>query len=87
MLKLRIEGMKEDIYKYIDYIRRDYNLNILNISNCYANHGISQYHRAFVEMDVSDLKTIQLDNECDKTEKEQWTKSELGGRENGWQQK
>lgn len=50
MLKIRIEGEKEDIYKYVDYLRNDKNINILNISNCFANHGISVYSRCFVEI-------------------------------------
>lgn len=50
MLKLRIEGEKEDIYKYVDYLRNDKNINIYNVSNCFANHGISVYSRVFVEI-------------------------------------
>ena len=54
MLKIRIEGMKEEIYKYIDLIRNRADIQVLNISNCYANRGISVYHRAYVEIEIND---------------------------------
>ena len=60
--------MKEDIYKYLDYIRKDNNLNILNISNCYANHGVSQYHRTYVEVDTNELPIAEEENNNDRND-------------------
>ena len=59
MLKLRIEGIKDDIYKYLDHIQKDDCLDVLNISCCYANHGVSKYHRAYVEINTDELPKLK----------------------------
>ena len=54
MLKIRIEGKKEEIYKYLDLIQKDEHLEICDISNCYPNHGVSKYNRCFVELEMKE---------------------------------
>ena len=54
MIKLRIEGKKEDIYKYLDVLQKDERITVCDISNCYPNHGVSVYDRCFVEIEIND---------------------------------
>lgn len=54
MIKIRVEGKKEEIYKYLDLIQQDSNITVCDISNCYHNHGVSLYDRCFVEIEIKD---------------------------------
>lgn len=61
MLKLRIEGPRKDIYAYVDYLRSDKNIKLLDVSNCFNNRGISVYSRCFVELETP-VKTANIEN-------------------------
>ena len=54
MIKIRVEGKKEEIYEYLDLIQQDSNITVCDISNCYPNHGVSLYYRCFVEIEIND---------------------------------
>jgi len=56
MLKLRIEGKKEEIYKYLDLIQKDEQVVVCDISNCFPNHGVSIYDRCFVEIEIKNTE-------------------------------
>ena len=53
MIKIRVEGKREDIYKYLDLLQQDSNITVCDISNCYPNHGVSLYDRCFVEIEIN----------------------------------
>lgn len=65
MIKIRVEGKREDIYKYLDLLQKDSQLTVYDISNCYRNHGVSLYDRCFVEFE---LNKSQLNQEEEKYE-------------------
>ena len=56
MLKIRIEGKKEEINEYLKIIQQDDKFTICNISDCYRNRGISIYERCYVEIEINDLE-------------------------------
>lgn len=54
MVKLRIEGKDEEIYRFIDLIRKNEEYEVNSISRLYRNNAeISIYSRCYVEIEFS----------------------------------
>lgn len=64
MIKIRIEGKREEIYKYLDFLQQDSRITICDISNCYRNHGVSLYDRCYVEFEINKVVEESSRSEC-----------------------
>ena len=53
MIKIRIEGIKEEIEKFIETMQHDDKYTIFNISNLYPNYGRSLYYRCYLDVAVN----------------------------------
>lgn len=56
MLKLRLQGTKEDITRFVDFIKESPRIRIIQLSDIYANKGTNRYFRMYAEIETVEFK-------------------------------
>ena len=51
MLKIRLQGTKDDIKWFKQILDRDNRINVLDVSKPYANKGTIKYYRVYAEVE------------------------------------
>ena len=51
MLKIRMMGSKDDLKWFSEFLRRNNEVDVLEISDAYENKGTSKYCRVYVEVE------------------------------------
>ncbi len=64
MLKIRLQGTKEDIDWFRSIISNHQKIEIEEFSDCYANKGTKKYFRAYVEVSKPDDKSNESRETC-----------------------
>lgn len=54
MLKVRLMGTKNDIKWFEKILERDNRMNVLQISDSYANKGTNRHYRVYVEVEKNE---------------------------------
>ena len=57
MLKVRLMGTKNDIVWFQKILQRHPKVEVLEISELYSNKGTNKYHRAYAEVQKSNIKS------------------------------
>lgn len=50
MLKIRLQGTKNDLKWFRKLLERDRRIQVLEVSDTYANKGTNKYYRVYVEV-------------------------------------
>ena len=56
MLKIRLQGTLKDIQWFRHILEKHKELDVLEVSEAYANKGTSKYYRAYAEVQKSNVK-------------------------------
>ncbi|MCD7724710.1 MAG: hypothetical protein LUI12_04050 [Clostridiales bacterium] len=56
MLKLRLQGTKEDITRFVDFLKGSPRIRIIQMSDIYANKGANRYFRLYAEIETVEFK-------------------------------
>ena len=63
MLKIRIEGKENEIYRFVDLIRENQDYEVNSISRLYRNNAeISIYSRCYVEIEFGKDEDYRYDS-------------------------
>ena len=52
MIKIRLHGVEQEIFEYLNKIKNDENIKILSESDIYADRGKSEYKRLYLDIEV-----------------------------------
>ena len=52
MIKIRLHGVEQEIFKYLKKIQNDENITILSESDLYADRGKSEYKRLYLDVEM-----------------------------------
>lgn len=61
MLKVRLQGTKQDIKWFSKFLNKTKVIKVLQISDAFENKGTSNYYRVYAEIEKND--------ECDQVDK------------------
>lgn len=56
MLKIRLQGTKNDITWFKKIMERNSKINIIEFSDMFPNKGRNKYYRVYVEVNKSNIK-------------------------------
>lgn len=56
MLKLRLQGTREDITRFVDFLNGNPGIRVIQLSDIYANKGTNRYFRMYVEIESVEFK-------------------------------
>lgn len=51
MLKIRMQGTKKDIRWFQKFLQRSEEIDVMQVSEAYANKGTSRYFRVYAEVE------------------------------------
>lgn len=52
MIKVRLHGLEQEIFEYLNKINEDENIRILSQSDIYADRGKSEYKRLYLDIEM-----------------------------------
>lgn len=56
MLKLRLQGTKENIKWFCDFLKNNPQIEIIQMSEIYTNKGTNKYYRMYAEIKTVEFK-------------------------------
>jgi hypothetical protein len=60
MLKIRLQGTREDINWFCKFLKRNTQIEVIQMSEIYANKGTNKYYRMYAEIQKVEFKEDKI---------------------------